>query len=315
MTEAGEQALPQPAIDISIVIPCYDRLALLERTIQGCLAQQVDAGISWEIIIADNHPAREASPVVAAFHSAIPLRHVAAGDRNIAEARNLGVKAARGAFIAFVDDDESPDPGWLMAHYRCLARTGADASFGAIYPIFEGGAAPKWDLQGRYYITDFGLPDGTSIEPLKWFPPRPRGVGTANVMLRRATCLPQDKPFNEQFGRSGGEDTMLLLSLAQSGKRFVWCAHARVIEFNETGRQSFRYMCRRVQRSSRHSAEVRTAISQHKMATRLGVYLVACAQLAVFGFLWAVRRKPSSVLQICKALGKLGFARLEFIPE
>lgn len=315
MTEAGDQALSHPAIDISVVIPCYDRLNLLESTIRGCLLQQVDAGISWEIIIADNHPARQAALVVAAFHSDIPLRHIAAGKRNIAEARNLGVKAAKGAFIAFVDDDETPEPGWLMAHYRCLARTGADASFGAIYPIFEGGSPPNWDPRGRYYITDFGLPDGTKIEPLKWFPPRPRGVGTANVMLKRSTCLPGDKSFDENFGRSGGEDTMLLLSLAQSGKRFVWCANAHVTEFNETGRQSFRYMCRRVQRSSRHSAEVRTTISHHKIATRISIYLIGLSQLLVFGAFWALRRKPAYMLQICKALGKLGFARLEFIPE
>lgn len=313
MTEA--EALPLSTIDISIVVPCYDRLNLLERTLQACLSQQVDAGISWEIIVADNHPAHLAAPVVSAFHGDARLRHVTAGERNIAEARNLGVQAARGAFIAFVDDDEAPEPGWLMAHYRCLGRTGADASFGAIYPIFEGGSSPTWDPEGRYYITDFGLPDGTRIEPLKWFPPRPRGVGTANVMLKRSSCLPQDKPFDENFGRTGGEDTMLLLSLAQGGKRFVWCAHARVIEFNETGRQSFRYMCRRVQRSSRHSAEVRTAISRNKMATRLSIYVVAISQLSIFGILWIVRRKPAYVLQICKALGKLGLARLEFIPE
>ncbi|MFS3135432.1 glycosyltransferase family 2 protein [Gluconacetobacter sacchari] len=315
MTEAGERALSQPAIDISIVVPCYDRLNLLTRTIQACLSQQVDAPISWEIVVADNHPDRLAAPVVSAFDSTIPLRHIAAGDRNIAEARNLGVKAARGAFIAFVDDDEAPEPGWLMAHYRCLARTGADASFGAISPIFEGGSPPGWDPQGRYYSTDFGLPDGTTIEPLKWFPPRPRGVSTANVMLKRSSCFSGDKPFDEDFGRTGGEDTLLLLRLAQAGRRFVWCVGAEVVEFNEAGRQSFRYMCRRVQRSSRHSAEVRMAISSHKLLTRMSVYFIALSQLSVFGTLWALRRKPAYVLQICKALGKLGFARFEFIPE
>ncbi len=315
MTEASERALALSTIDISIVVPCYDRLNLLERTLKACLAQQVDAGISWEIVVADNHPGRLAAPTVSAFDSEIPLRHVAAGDRNIAEARNLGVKAAKGAFIAFVDDDEAPEPDWLMAHYRCLARTGADASFGAIYPIFEGGSPPDWDPQGRYYSTDFGLPDGTTIEPLKWFPPRPRGVSTANVMLRRSSCFPEEKPFDEDFGRTGGEDTLLLLRLAQAGKRFVWCAGAHVIEFNEIGRLSFRYMCRRVQRSSRHSAEVRMAISAHKMPTRMSIYFIALSQLSVYGILWLLRRKPAYVLQICKALGKLGFARLEFIPE
>lgn len=315
MIEAGQSGAPDHTPHVSIVIPCFDRLALLERTITACLCQVVDAGVSWEIIIADNHPARLARSLVATFHSNIPLRHVEAGERNIAAARNMGIQAANGAFIAFVDDDEAPEPNWLMAHYRCLLRTGADASFGAVYPIFERGTPPSWDPQGRYYTTDFDLPPDTRIDPLKWFPPRPRGVSTANVMLRRSSCLAQSKPFDEEFGRSGGEDTMLLLRLARDGRHFVWCPDAPVIEFNESGRQNFRYMCRRVQRSSRHSAEVRVAISQHKIITRMNIYFIALAQMSAFGILWMLRRKPSDMLQICKATGKLGFARLEFIPE
>ena len=306
-----DQAMTQP--QISVVIPCFDRLPLLERTLRACLSQQVAVG--WEIVVADNHPGRLAAGMVASLASPVPLRHVPAGERNIAQARNLGVAAARGGLIAFLDDDEAPEPGWLAAHFDCLQRTGADASFGPKYPVFEGGTAPLWDPEGSYYTTDFRLPADTQVRPLDWWPPQARGLGTGNSMLRRATCLLGQTPFDEQFGRSGGEDSMLLLGLAKRGRRFVWCPAARVVEFNEAGRLSPTYMAKRVQRSARHSTEVRLAISEHKMLTRITTGLVGLAQIGVYGALWVATRKQQYSMKINKGLGKLGVGVLDFVAE
>ena len=300
--------------EVSVVIPCYDRLALLERTLQACFTQALP-GVAWEIVVADNHPDRLAAPLVAGLESPVPLRHVPAGERNIAQARNRGIAAAEGALIAFVDDDEAPEPDWLLAHLECHRRTGADASFGPKYPVFEGGAAPAWDPEGAYYITDFRLPADAEIRPLDWWPPQARGLGTGNSMLRRATCLSGPTPFDEVFGRSGGEDTMLLLGLAKRRRRFVWCPAAKVSEFNEAARLSPRYMSARLQRSSRHSAAVRLAISDNKLVTRLGTGAVGLAQLGVYGALYAATRQPRHGMKVSKGLGKLGFGQFEFVPE
>ena len=298
---------------ISVVIPCYDRLALLERTLRACFAQQVD--VAWDIVVADNHPGRLAAPLLATLRSPVPLHHVAAGERNIATARNRGIAEAQGALIAFVDDDEAPEPGWLGAHQACLQRTGADASFGPKYPVFEGGAAPAWDPSGAFYTTDFGLPADTEIRPLDWWPPQARGLGTGNSMLRRATCLAGAAPFDEVFGRAGGEDTRLLLGLSKAGRRFVWCPDAKVSEYNEAGRLSAAYMARRVQRSARHSAAVRLAISDRKLLTRLGTAAIGLAQLGVYGAAWAATRQPRHAMKLSKGLGKLGIGELDFVPE
>ncbi len=300
--------------EVSVVIPCYDRLSLLERTLRACFTQVVP-GVAWEIVVADNHPDRLAAPLVAGLASPVTLRHVEAGERNIALARNRGIAAAMGSLIAFVDDDEAPEPGWLAAHLDCLHRTGADASFGPKYPVFEGGAAPAWDPDGAYYTTDFGLPADAEIHPLDWWPPQARGLGTGNSMLRRATCLPGAAPFDEVFGRSGGEDTMLLLGLAKQRRRFVWCPAAQVSEFNEAARLSPRYMSARLQRSARHSAAVRLAISDNKLVTRLGTGMVGLGQLGVYGALYAATRQPRHGMKVSKGLGKLGFGQFEFVPE
>jgi len=312
-------------ITLSVVIPCYDRLDLLERTLRAAVAQIVPEGIGWEVIVADNHPQTLARALVEgiAANAAVPVIHVAAlPARNISSARNAGVNAARGSFVAFSDDDEAPLPNWLAEHHACLLRTGADASFGPKYPEFEGGKPPSWDPNGYYYTVDFKLPADTELRPLDWWPPQGRGLGTGNSMMRKATCLPGPAPFDEVFGRTGGEDSMLLFNLSKSGRRFVWCPAAVVIEYNQLGRLAVDYMRQRLRRSAQHSAECRAAVADHKMLARAAITAVGLAQLGVHGVLWMLSSKADEVkrtkhwLGIAKGIGKLRKGKpLNFVPE
>ena len=304
---------------ISVVVPCFDRIALLERTLRACFAQAVPDGLSFEVLVADNHPEQRARALVAELAPlAGPgrLRHVPAPARNIARARNCGITAAAAGLIAFVDDDEAPEPDWLASHHACLERTGADASFGPKIPEFEGGAAPTWDRQGWFYTVDFALPPDSELRPLDWWPVRGRGLGTGNSMLRRARCLAGATPFDESYGRTGGEDTRLFFGLARAGRRFVWCPSARVREFNVAARLTPEYMRARLERSARHSAQCRQLVSPTPRATRLGTMALGAAQLAVHGALYLATGRMRHRFGISKGLGKLtAGAVLDFVPE
>jgi glycosyltransferase involved in cell wall biosynthesis len=310
-------------IDVSVVVICYDRINLLERTLRACFTQSLPAEVSWEIVVADNHPDQLAAALLARLDAPVPVRHVPAlPARNIARARNVGVGAARGTMVAFIDDDEAPEPDWLWSHLACLRRTGADASFGPKFPVFEGGAAPEWDRMGWFFTVDFAMPPDHEIRPLDWSPRSGRGLGTGNSMLRAATCLSGDKSFDEHYGRTGGEDTRLFLGLAKRGRRFVWCPAARVIEFNPAERLDATYMLNRLRRSAQHSATCRLAVSDHPLFTRLGIWSIGTAQVLLHGvfFLATLRAGPARHIKhrfgIAKGLGKLGIApKLDFIPE
>lgn len=307
---------------VSIVVPCYDRMALLERTLRACFAQRLRDGLGWEILVCDNHPDQLSRSLVEGLQAAspVPLRYVPAPARNIARARNVGVSASSGRYIAFVDDDEAPDEGWLDTYYACMERTGADAAFGPKYPVFATGSPPAWDPQALNYTTDFHVPADTQIGRVGR---SGRVLGTGNSIMRVATCLNEAKPFNEQLGAADGEDTDLYFRLLKVGRRFVWCPDATVQEVMPESRLSFDYMRARLHRGSRTSARCRMNASDHKAATYLMLTAVGLAQVAAHSALFAVTGEFTTAnrvrhrLGIARGLGKLTYRRgqVDFIQE
>ena len=312
------------ATDASVVILSYDRVHLLERTLAAALADHTADRLAWEIIVVDNHPERAAEAMVRnlAAHQATRITYLSDARRNVSIVRNLGIKAARGRYVAFIDDDEAPCAGWLSELVACLDRTGADAAFGPKLPEFEAGAPPAWDPQGWRYTLDFRLPADTPVHLTGGLRRKGKGLGSGNAAFRVGTCLEDAEPFSVAFGDGNGEDTHLLFRLALSGKRFVWCPTARVMEYVETDRTKPAYMITRMKRGSQHYAASRIATSRLKLLTRLRVSALGAAQWAVHAGLYLVKghwRRDDRYdhrIGMAKGLGKLTWrAPIGFIDE
>jgi GT2 family glycosyltransferase len=310
------------ALAVSVIVPCYDRLELLERTLRACFAQRVPDGLRWDILVCDNHADQLARPLVERLQAEapVPLRRVPAPARNIARARNAGVAATTARYVAFVDDDEAPEPGWLAAYHDCLERTGADAAFGPKFPVFATGAPPDWDRAARHYTTDFQVPADTTIGRVGR---SGRVLGAGNSCMRVATCLAPPRPFNERIGMADGEDTELYFRLLKAGRRFVWCPDAVVHEFMAASRLSYEYMHTRLKRGSRTSARCRISATDRKAATHAMLLAVGLAQVILHGSLhvltgeWASRRRVRHRFGLARGLGKLTYRSgwVDFIPE
>jgi succinoglycan biosynthesis protein ExoM len=311
-------------IAISVVVLSYDRVHLLGRTLEGCLAQQTP-GFAFEIIVVDNHPDRLAEGMVrdlAASHPGTPLVYLSDERRNISIVRNSGIAAARGTYVAFIDDDEAPEAGWLSAFNACLERTGADAAFGPKYPEFEGGRPPAWDPEGWRYTLDFRQPADTPLYLFGRLRAKGKGLGSGNAAFRVATCLAGPEPFAVAFGDANGEDTQLLFRLALAGRKFVWCPDARVHEYIETTRADPHYMITRMKRGSQHYAVCRVDTSRRKRLTTLRVGLLGAAQWLVHAGLYVATGeflKPQRFdhrIGMAKGLGKLTWrSPIGFIEE
>lgn len=117
---------PHP-LRISVVIPTCRRAELLAQCVAALLAQHIDAG-AYEIIVVDDGDGDDdtAQAVVQALaptgDAAPPLRYLRPDrGRGSAVARNCGWRAARGALIAFTDDDTIADRDWLSQGERAIA--------------------------------------------------------------------------------------------------------------------------------------------------------------------------------------------------
>ncbi|HWK48163.1 MAG TPA: glycosyltransferase family A protein [Stellaceae bacterium] len=325
-SKANQSKANQPggAIEVSIVVLSYDRIALLERTLRSCLTQHLPGNAAFELIVADNHADRLAAGLVErlAAESAVPICYLADPVRNVSIVRNVGIAAARGRYVAFIDDDEAAEPGWLAGLYACLERTGTDAAFGPKLPEFETGQPPDWDPEAQFYTCDFGLPEDGEIILFGRLRKRGKGLGTGNSMFRVATCFNEPEPFNVDFGNGNGEDTQLFFRLMKAGRRFVWCPSARVVEFIQAERMRFAYMRTRMKRGSQHYAVSRVATSRNRTITAAKVALLGMAQIAVHAALYVATGEfltPARVVNrigMAKGLGKLTYSKpIGFIKE
>lgn len=105
---------------VSVVLPTHNRARLLERALRNVLAQ---THRRLEIIVVDDASADETSAAVRGIGDARIhyLRHTS--NKGGAAARNTGILAATGEYIAFLDDDDEWEPDkiekqlCLMQHY------------------------------------------------------------------------------------------------------------------------------------------------------------------------------------------------------
>jgi glycosyltransferase involved in cell wall biosynthesis len=99
---------------VSVIIPVLNGAAVLAEQLNALANQQLSG--AWEVIIADNGSTDALAAVCAQFASILTLTLVdASGLQSPAHARNVGVAHARGALLAFCDQDDVVKPGWLQA--------------------------------------------------------------------------------------------------------------------------------------------------------------------------------------------------------
>ena len=146
----------------------------------------------------------------------IPIRVVPTGRVRPAEKRNLGIQAATGDIIAFLDDDASPQPQWLAQACRHFSRDKVGAVGGpAITPPRD---PPLAQLGGEVYESP--LVSGTAR--FRYVSERLRKVDdipSCNLLVR-ANVLREVGGFNTRYWP--GEDTILCLDIVRRGHEMVY---------------------------------------------------------------------------------------------
>jgi succinoglycan biosynthesis protein ExoM len=235
-----------PANDLAIVICTFRRNGLLRTLLANLAAQERPEGLSARVYVVDNSDEGSARETVetAARTSLLKVDFVAAHPANIAVARNAGVRASSERFLAFVDDDQTLEPGWLKAVALAIEDENFDAWLGRVVGDFEAPEAATAATR-RLFSRDCNSPGGRELFA---FGPRKSSditLGSGNSIFRRATTLTDAQVFNPAFGHGGGEDYDLFCRLQRGGRRFVWTPEAAVREFVPASRCDHAYLRRR----------------------------------------------------------------------
>lgn len=104
--------------NLSVIIPCYNHAAGLSTAIDSIRAQD------WpnvEIIIVDDGSTDRTQRLLMELAGS-DLRSLRQANQGPAAARNAGIRAARGEWIAFLDADDYWLPGKLAEQFEMLAR-------------------------------------------------------------------------------------------------------------------------------------------------------------------------------------------------
>lgn len=187
---------------VSVIVPTYNRLRLLKETVSSILTQTFTA---FELILVDNM----SSDGTEAFVKSIDDKRVRyfrnPNNGVIAVNRNLGIRNARGRFIAFCDDDDLWVEDKLATQVRFMdSNANAGLSFG--------------------YAEDFGLTPSSGLlrfpknesDGIKSFESLFLGnkIATLTVMVRKV-CLDEVGLFDEDPELKALEDYDLWLRVAR----------------------------------------------------------------------------------------------------
>ena len=136
----------RPIVDrVSVVIPVYNARDLIGDTIQSVLAQTLS---NYEIIVVDDGSQDGSGDVVRAFGGQI--RYIRQENTGVAGARNRGIEASTGEYIALLDHDDLWHPTKLEKQVAVLAqRPEVGLVITRIMHIRSDGT-PTGDVAGAY---------------------------------------------------------------------------------------------------------------------------------------------------------------------
>lgn len=223
---------------------CTFRRASLYAALASVVNQALPKEISSHVVVVDNDGARMAESLVSSFcaNAGKDVEYVHAPRQNISIARNAGLATCRTRWLAFLDDDETAAPDWL--HQLIVKSAGSMAVFGQCKAVYSD-TAPKWIRFGDYH--------STRISPR-------RGVidtGYAgNALIDMDFIRAHRLRFDEEYGRTGGEDTKFFFVMVRKGARLAYAPEAVAYEEVPQNRATLKWIIARRYRTGQTFARL-----------------------------------------------------------
>lgn len=196
--------LPQQPPIVSIVIPTYNRSDLLKRCLDSVLAQTF---ADWQAIVINNFSEDDTVTVVQSFNDARITLTDFKNNGVIAASRNVGIRAACGKYIAFLDSDDTWMPTKLAKCIEALEGNNADVVCHAeVHSSIHG-----------QKIVCYGPLASTNFESLLF---KGNCLSTSAIVVKNE-LLQLTGGFSEDPNITTTEDYDLWLRLAKLNAKFV----------------------------------------------------------------------------------------------
>jgi succinoglycan biosynthesis protein ExoM len=240
--QSAHPALRAPAV--TVCIPTRARPTGLERLLSSLLDQR--HAPSFDVLVVDNDPARSAEAVSRRYAGRLTITYALETKPGVSSVRNRCVALSRAPLIAFIDDDEWAEPGWLAALHDKMANPAVAAAVGIRTFVF----AEDVPLHRRSCVL-FNLPRFEDGEALPW-----PDTLIGNCCLRKSALPDAAHPFDTDLDLVGGEDSHLFAQIIASGGRVVGARAALTREYLSAHRTTLGDLLGRAFRSGGAGIEI-----------------------------------------------------------
>lgn len=186
---------------VSVVIPAYNAAWCIARAIESVLAQGFR---DYELIVVDDGSTDGTVAALSRFGEAV--RVLSKSNGGLSSARNAGIQASRGHYVAFLDADD----WWLedkLERQVSLMRSRPELAFCSTAARIE---RPDGELLGEWHC---GGDTGAALEAI--FATNAFVAGSGSAVLARRDALDQAGGFDERLRSL--EDIDMWMRLAAVG--------------------------------------------------------------------------------------------------
>lgn len=208
----------------------------LTKLLRSCRTLTVHDDMELTLIIVDNDDTPSSQEVFERETRDFPWpsRYVHEPRPGIPMARNRVLEEAGiEGFAAFVDDDETVTPSWLIELVQVADRTGATFVQGPVRMLVDN-ARDQWWLRTLFFEQK-QYADGAKRSE-SW---------TSNVLLDLGFAARHGCRFDERLSFTGGEDTLFFQDVVRSGGLGTYARNAWVCERQPPHRLSWRWAVNR----------------------------------------------------------------------
>ena len=151
---------------VSVILPTYNRADTIRRAIESVRNQTLQ---DWELLVVDDGSTDDTADVIAARYAGEPrLKLIRQENQGVSAARNTGLRASSGKYLAFIDSDDE-----FLPHHLEL-----ESAFLESHPEENIVSSELWECFGRdSFIRHY------QIEIWQWYPEVARIIGSRMLDL------------------------------------------------------------------------------------------------------------------------------------